>query len=65
MNFKEEKKKNKKLISLREAREKGKVEQFIREREKEGQPPANKKRFKKLLKSMASGTAKPKRGTSK
>ena len=52
-------------ISLREAREKNKMEQFIREREKEGQPPASKKRFKKVLKSMASGTAKPKKGTSR
>jgi hypothetical protein len=50
-------------ISLREAREKNKMEQFIRERE--NQPPASKKRFKKVLKSMASGTAKPKKGTSK
>jgi hypothetical protein len=50
-------------MNLREAREKNKIEQFIRERE--GQPPADKKRFKKLIKSMASGTAKPKRGTSR
>ena len=50
-------------MNLKEAREKNKIEQFIRERE--SHPPANKKRFKKILKSMALGTAKPKRGTSK
>jgi hypothetical protein len=50
-------------MNFKEAREKNKMEQFIRERE--NQPPASKKRFKKLVKSMASGTAKPKRGTSK
>lgn len=49
-------------MHLKEAREKNKIEQFIRERE--GQPPASKKRFKKILKSMASGTVKPEKGTS-
>lgn len=53
----------KNLISLRDARAKNKMEQFIRERE--DQPAASKKRFKKVLKSMASGTSKPKKGTSK
>lgn len=51
------------FMNLKEAREKRKMEQFIREREK--QPPAEKKRFNKLIKSLASQTAKPKRGTSR
>jgi len=50
-------------MNLKEAREKGKLEQFIREREK--QPPAEKKRFQKLIKTVASQTLKPKRGTSR
>jgi hypothetical protein len=50
-------------MNLKEAREKGRVEQFIREREK--QPPAEKKRFQKLIKSVASQMKKPKPGTSR
>ena len=48
-------------MNLKEAREKNKLENFIREREK--QPPADKKRFQKLIKTVASQTLKPKRGT--
>jgi hypothetical protein len=55
----------KQLITFKEARDKNKMEQFIREREKEGHPPTIKRRFEKVLKSMASGIAKPKRGTSR
>ncbi len=50
-------------MNLKEARSKGKMEQFIREREQ--QPPADKKRFNKLVKTVASQTLKPKRGTSR
>lgn len=50
-----------KKLTFKEARDKNKIEQFIRERE--GQPPANQRRLKRLLKSMASGTKKPKLGT--
>lgn len=51
-------------MNLKEAREKGKMEQFIKEHE-EKFPPANRKRFHKLLKSAALGTAKSKQGTSR
>lgn len=50
-------------MNLKQARAKGKLEQFIREREK--QPPADKKRFHKLITSAASQTKKPKSGTSR
>jgi hypothetical protein len=50
-------------MNLKEAREKGKMDQFIREREK--QPPANKKRFHRLIKSAAEQTVRAKRGTSR
>ena len=50
-------------MNFKEAREKNKIEQFIRERE--NHPPADKKRLKKLIKSMASGTLKLKQGTSR
>ena len=50
-------------MNLKQAREKGKLEQFIREREK--QSPADKKRFNKLVKTVASQTLKPKQGTSR
>lgn len=50
-------------MNFKQARDQNKIEQFIRERE--NQPPADKKRLKKIIKSMASGTAKPKRGTSR
>jgi hypothetical protein len=51
-------------MNLKEAREKGKMEQFIKEYD-EKYPPANKKRLAKLLKSVVLGTVKPKRGTSR
>jgi hypothetical protein len=51
-------------MNLKEAREQGKMEQFIKEHD-EKYPPANKKRLAKLLKSVVSGTVKPKRGTSR
>lgn len=41
------------MTTLKEAREKGKMKQFIKEREKD--PPGDEKRFKKALKSMTSG----------
>jgi len=50
-------------MNLKQARAKNKLEQFIREREK--QPPANKKRFQRLIKSVAAQTVKAKRGTSR
>jgi hypothetical protein len=50
-------------MHLKEAREKGKMEQFIREREK--QPPADKKLLQKLITVAASQTLKPKQGTSR
>jgi hypothetical protein len=50
-------------MNLKQAREQGKMDQFIREREK--QPAADKKRFNKLVKTAASQTLKPKRGTSR
>jgi len=51
-------------MTLKEAREKNKLEQFIREREKDT-PPGNMRRFKRALKSIVSGTAKSKPGTSR
>jgi hypothetical protein len=51
-------------MNLKEAREKGKMEQFIKEYDNK-YPPANKRRLTKLLKSVVSGTAKSKRGTSR
>ena len=51
-------------MTLKEAREKGKLAQFIKEREKDT-PPGNMRQFKRMLKSIVSGTAKPKRGTSR
>ena len=50
-------------MNLKEAREKNKLSQFIREREK--QPPADKKRFQTLVKTVVSQTEKPKLGTSR
>ena len=52
------------IMNLKEAREKGKMEQFIKELG-EKYPPPNKKRLERVLKSMALGTAKPKPGTSR
>jgi hypothetical protein len=51
-------------MNLKEAREKGKMDEFIKEHGGK-YPPANKKRLHRVLKSMALGTAKPKRGTSR
>jgi hypothetical protein len=49
-------------MNSKQAREQNKIVQFVKERE--GQPPADKKRLKSLIKSMALGTAKPKPETS-
>lgn len=51
-------------MNLKQAREQGKMDEFIKEHEGKF-PPANKKRFDKLVKIAASGTAKPSRGTSR
>ena len=51
-------------MNLKEARELGKTDQFIKELG-EKYPPPNKKRLERVLKSMVSGTVKPKRGTSR
>ena len=51
-------------MNLKQAREKGKMAQFIKEHD-EKYPPADKKRLTKLLKSVVSGTVKSKRGTSR
>jgi hypothetical protein len=50
-------------MNFKQARDQNKIEDFIKERE--GHPPADKKRLKKLINSMALGTAKPKRETSR
>ena len=50
-------------MNLKQAREQGKIDEFIRERE--SQAPAAKKRFQKLIKSVVSKTEKPKRRTSR
>ena len=50
-------------MNLKEAREQNKIAQFVKERE--GQPPADKKRLKSLIKSMVLGTAKPRPETSR
>lgn len=41
------------MTTLKQAREKGKLEEFIAEREAEGQPPANRKAFNETVKAMA------------
>jgi hypothetical protein len=51
-------------MNLKEAKEKGEMDQFVKEHDAKF-PPADKKRFQKLIKTVALGTAKPKRGTSK
>ena len=51
-------------MDLKEAREKKKLGQFIREKEKE-YPKTNEAQFSVVVKSMASQVAKSKRGTSK
>lgn len=52
------------MTTLKEAREKGKLKQFIKEREKET-PPADKARFEKTLKSMTAGKSSKARKPSK
>jgi hypothetical protein len=51
-------------MHLREAREKGKMKQFIKQTEKD-YPHASHVHFHGAIKSMASGKTKPKRGTSR
>lgn len=51
-------------MHLRDAKAKNKMEDFMAEREKT-HPQASHKHFHAVVKSMASGTAKPKRETSK
>ncbi len=51
-------------MHLKEAREKGKLKHFIKEREKT-HPKASHKHFHGVVKSMASQTVEPKRGTSR
>ncbi len=51
-------------MHLKEAKAKGKLEHFIREREKT-HPRASKRHFHDLIKAMALKIAKAKRGTSK
>ena len=51
-------------MNLKTAKDKNKLEHFIAEREKT-HPRASHKHFHGVVKSMASGTAKPKKGTSK
>lgn len=51
-------------MHLKEAISKNKLPQFIEEREKT-HPLSSRKHFHAVLKSMISGTAKPKRGTSR
>lgn len=51
-------------MHLREAKAKNKLEHFIAEKEKT-HPRASHRHFHGTIKSMAGGTVKPKRGTSK
>jgi len=51
------------MTTLKEAQKKGKLGQFIKEREKET-APADKAKFDKALTSMTSGKKKSTRGTS-
>jgi len=48
-------------MNLKEAKQNNKLSQFIKEREKK--TPANRKRFNRLVNSMASRKPSPKRGT--
>lgn len=52
------------MTTLKDAQKSGKIDQFIKEREKDT-PPADKERFDKTLKSMASEKSSKVRGTSK
>jgi hypothetical protein len=52
------------MTTLKEAREKGNLKQFIKERE-EDTPPGDTARFEKALTSMAQGKKKAVRGASK
>jgi hypothetical protein len=51
-------------VNLKEAQSKNKLSEFIELREKT-HPRASHKHFHAVVKSMAAGTAKPKRGTSR
>jgi len=51
-------------LNLKQAREKNKLPQFIKEQEKQ-KSKADKRRFTKVLKAMSSRTAKPVQGTSR
>jgi hypothetical protein len=51
-------------MNLKQAKTKNKLAQFIKEREKEKQPPANSKRFNRAIKLIASGKSKPTSETS-
>ncbi len=51
------------MTTLKDAQKKGKLDQFIKEREKET-TPADKVKFDKALKSMTSGKKKSTQGTS-
>ena len=53
-----------KYMHLKEAIAKNKLAHFIKEREKT-HPRASKRHFEALIKIAASGTAKPKKGTSR
>jgi len=54
---------SKAMTTLKDAQKKGKLNQFIKEREQEA-TPADKSKFDKALKSMTSGKKKSTRGTS-
>jgi hypothetical protein len=51
-------------MNLKQAQQKNKLSQFIREREKDA-PKTSKRRFSRVVKSMASQTLKPTLGTSR
>jgi len=52
-----------KMTTLKKARESGKLDQFIKEREKD--PPGNRKVLEKAITSLASGKSKSVPGTSR
>jgi hypothetical protein len=51
------------MVTLKDAQKKGKIKEFIKEREK--QPPGDKDRFEKTLKSMTRGKSTKVRKTSR
>jgi len=51
-------------MNLRDARDKGKLKEFIREQEKKTKP-GSKRRFTRLVKNMTSQSSKPTPGTSR